>query len=168
MIKQLTGNIWAFIILVVIQLTIFNNIQLSSFINPYFYVLYILILPFDTPKWMLLISAFLLGYSVDYFSHTLGMHAAACTTMAALRPTILKNFSPRDGYETGTLPRINYYGLNWFLKYTLLLVFAHHIVLFYCEMFRFSDFFYTFLRVIISTIFSSLIIVISQYFIFRR
>lgn len=168
MIKQLTGNIWAFVLLIFLQLAIFSHIQISGFVNPYFYVLYVLLLPFDTPKWMLLITSFFLGFFIDFFAHTPGMHAAACTAMAAFRPTILKNFSPRDGYETGTLPRINYYGLVWFTKYTLLLVFAHHLVLFYCEMFRFSDFFYTLFRAIASTMFSSLLIIVSQYFMFRR
>lgn len=168
MIKQLTVNIGSFVLLVFLQLIVFSHIQISGFINPYFYVLFVLLLPFDTPKWMLLISAFFLGLTIDYFAHTPGMHAAASTTMAALRPTILKNFSPRDGYETGTLPRINYYGLMWFTKYTVLLVLAHHLILFYCEMFRFSDFFYTFFRAISSTLFSSILIIVSQYFIFRR
>ncbi len=161
-------NIFAFFLLIFLQVYVFNDIQFSGFINPYFYVLFILLLPFETPGWILLVSAFLLGISIDFFSQTLGMHATACTFIAFLRPTVLKAISPRDGYEVNTFPRIHFYGFIWFLKYSLILVFAHHLALFYMEMFRFSDFFYTMARVVFSTLFTGLLIIISQFFIFRR
>lgn len=157
-----------FILLVFLQIFVFNHIQFSGLINPYFYAIFILLLPFETPGWFLLIISLLLGLAIDLFSHTLGIHIAACVFMAFARPAVLKSFSPRDGYEPGTLPRISYFGGIWFIKYTIILVFAHHLVLFYTEMFRLSDFFYTFSRVILSTIFTSVLIVLSQYFIFRR
>jgi hypothetical protein len=168
MIRPLFKDIFKFVVLILIQFFVLNNIQFSGLINPYMYVLFILLLPFETPGWLLLSSSFLLGLSIDIFSHTLGMHAAACTFMAFLRPSVLKTFAPRDGYESGTYPRIYYYGLSWFAQYAIILVLVHHVVLFYTEMFRLSDFFFTFFRVIFSTIFSSVLIILSQYFMFRR
>ncbi len=168
MVRSLVKNIYIFILLVFLQVYVFNSIQFSGLINPYFYVIFILLMPFETPGLVLLLSSFLLGLSVDIFTHTLGIHAAACTLMAFIRPQVLKAFSPRDGYESGTLPRISYFGLTWFVKYSIILILAHHFVLFYLEMFRLSDFFYTFLRVILSTLFTGLLIAISQYFFFRR
>lgn len=38
-----------FVLLIFLQLFLFNNIQLSGYINPYFYILFILLLPYDTP-----------------------------------------------------------------------------------------------------------------------
>lgn len=168
MIKPFINSIFFFVVLIVLQVFVFNSIQFSGLINPYFYVIYILLLPFETPGWILLISSFFLGFFVDTFCNTLGLHTAACTFMAVLRPSVLKSFSPRDGYEPGTLPRLSYYGFTWFLKYTLLLVLAHHIILFYFEIFRLSDFFSTLLRVLLSTLFTTAIIVLSQFFIFRK
>jgi rod shape-determining protein MreD len=168
MIRTLIYNLGTFFLLVLLQVLVFNNIQFSGFINPYFYVIFILLLPFETPGWILIISSFLLGLMIDTFTHTMGMHAAACTFMAFIRPTVLKSFAPRDGYESSTAPRILYFGLSWFLKYALILIFAHHLVLFYTEMFRFSDFFYTLFRVVLSTLFTAMLIVISQYFVLRK
>lgn len=168
MIRLLLKNIAIFFILILLQVFAFNDIQFSGFINPYFYIIFILLLPFETPGWLLLFSSFFIGLFIDIFSQTMGMHAAACTFMAFLRPSILKAISPRDGYELGTLPRIYFYGLTWFLKYAMVLILAHHLVLFYIEMFRFSDFFYTLFRVILSTAFTGLLIIVSQYFVFRR
>jgi hypothetical protein len=168
MIRLLIKNIALFFLIIFMQLYLFNNIQLGGFINPYFYVIFILLLPFETPGWTLLLSSFLLGLFMDFFSQTLGIHASACTLMAFMRPSVLKAFSPRDGYEPGTLPRIQHYGFTWFLKYALVLILIHHFVLFYLEMFRFTDFFYTFFRVILSAIFTGSLIILSQYLFFRR
>jgi rod shape-determining protein MreD len=153
---------------VLVQILIFNNIELGGYLNPYVYTLFILLLPFETPGWVVLISGFLLGFSVDIFSETLGMHTAATVFMAYLRPIALSMVSPRDGYESGSFPRVYYYGFSWFVQYTLILVFAHHTVLFLTELFRFQDVFYVFLRIILSTLFSVLLISLSQYLVFRK
>ncbi len=164
MIKVLPRYIISFILLLVLQVLVLNNIQLSGFINPYLYVLFILILPFETPRWFLLLLAFFLGMVVDLFSHTPGMHTSATVFMAFLRPYVLELFSPRDGYETETYPILRYYGLSWFLKYTTILVLAHHLFLFYVEVFRFSDFFLTLGRALASSVFTIILALISQYF----
>ena len=168
MIKVLPRNIVRFIVLILAQILIFNNIQFSGYLVPYIYVLFILLMPFETPKWMLLVSALLLGLSIDIFSDTLGMHSIATVFMAFLRPYVLNIIAPREGYEPGTFPRVSYYGLAWFIRYASILILAHHFVLFYIEIFRFGNFFITFFRVVLSTIFSTGFIVISQYFVYRR
>lgn len=168
MIKLLGRNIVRFVVLILIQVLLLNNIQISGYIVPYVYILFILLMPFETPGWLLLFSGFALGLSVDMFSQTMGMHTVATVFMAFLRSYILRTIAPRDGYETGTYPRIFYQGSVWFLKYAIILVLAHHLVLFYTEVFRFTDFFSTLLRVLLSSMFSVILIILSQYFIFRR
>lgn len=161
-------NIIRFFLLVLVQVLIIKNIELGRFINPFVYVLFIVVLPFETPKWLLLCIAFILGITIDMFYDTAGMHAAACVFMAYLRPGVLKLFSPRDGYEFGTQPTIQYLGIPWFLSYAGILIVLHHLILFYIEVFRFSEFFSTFFRVLVSSIFTMLLVVISQYFFQRK
>jgi hypothetical protein len=161
-------NTVRFFTLIVLQMLVFNHIQFSGYINPYFYVLFILLLPFETPGWLMLILSFLLGLSIDFVSDTHGLHTMATVFMAYIRPFMLRGLAPRDGYEPGTYPRITYYGLGWFAKYAIILIVLHHLVLFYVEIFRLSEFFSTLLRVILSSIFTFIFIVISQYFIYRK
>jgi hypothetical protein len=97
------------------------------------------------------------------FYDTMGMHAAAGVFMAYIRPSVLNLFSPREGYEFGTQPTIQYLGVPWFLSYSGILIVFHHFVLFYLEVFRFSEFFPTLLRVIVSSIFTILLVVVTQY-----
>jgi len=168
MIKLFSRNIIRFIVLVLLQILLVNNIQISGYIVPNFYVLFILLMPFETPRWLLLPIAFALGISVDLFTQTPGMHAAATVFMAYLRPWVLEMSAPRDGYEPGSFPRLYYYGFLWFLRYTVILVLSHHFILFYIEVFRFSEFFSTLLRVLLSSLFSVILIMLSQYFIYRK
>ena len=163
MLNEVIRNIIRFAILVGVQVLIIKNIELGQFINPFIYILFIIVLPFETPKWLLLLSAFAMGITIDMFYDTAGMHAAACVFIGYLRPGLLKLFSPRDGYEFGTQPTIQYLGIPWFLSYSAILIVLHHLVLFYIEVFRFSEFFSTLLRVIISSMFTILLVVISQY-----
>lgn len=168
MIKSTPREILLFVILVFAQVFIFNNIQISGLINPNIYVLFILLLPFSIPGWVLLLSAFFLGISIDIFSQTIGMHAFASVFMAGLRPMTLNILSPREGYSANTSPNIADYGFGWFIRYTLILVLLHHIALFYIEVFSFQGFFRTLLRVILSVTFTVIFVIIEQYLFERK
>jgi rod shape-determining protein MreD len=168
MIEVIPRYIVRLVVIVLLQIFIFNNIELGGFINPYIYILFILLLPFGTPASLVVIIGFLLGLSIDIFSETIGIHTAATVFIAYIRPFVLKFFAPHDGYQSGSLPRISYYGLPWFIKYTTILVLCHHMILFYIEMFKMQDFFFTFFRVILSSIFTIFFITLSQFFVFRK
>ncbi|MCW3104815.1 MAG: rod shape-determining protein MreD [Bacteroidetes bacterium] len=168
MVNEILRNIFRFVALVLVQVLIVKNIELGRFINPFVYVLFLVILPFETPKWSLLFIGFILGITIDMFYDTPGFHASACVVMAYIRPGILKLFSPRDGYESGTQPTVQYLGVPWFLSYAGILVLAHHFVLFFLEIFRFSEFFSTFFRAIISALSTMVLIVTIQYLFNRK
>lgn len=163
MIKYLTIYPLQFILLVLVQILVLNNIQFSGYINPYLYIIFILWLPIETPKWLLLLIAAAIGLSVDVFSDTLGMHTSASIFMAFCRPTILNVLAPRDGYEVNQVPNIQDFGIGWFIGYAATLTILHHIFLFTVEVFRFSDFFSTLGRTLASAFFSIVLITITQF-----
>lgn len=167
MVKYIKYIVW-FIVLVVFQLLVLNNIQFSGYINPYLYIYLILILPFETPFIALVTVAFFLGFAIDIGNNTLGINAAATVFAASLRPFIINIFSPRTGYNTETYPRASYYGINWFVKYASLLVFMHHLFLFFVESFSFNNFFHTLLKVILSFIFTIILIIITELFFYKK
>ncbi len=119
-------------------------------------------LPLDIPKWMLLVFSFLLGLSVDVFSNSSGMHAAAATFMAYCRPFVLDIIKPRGGYEFTSEPTINDMGHNWFVAYSGILILLHHLVYFFIEIFRFGELFSIFSRIILSSAFTLILVVIVQ------
>jgi rod shape-determining protein MreD len=163
MIIEIINFIFRFLVLLSIQVLVLNNIQFSGFINPFLYVMFILMLPVKLPKTILLVVAFITGLIIDMFSNTMGMHAAACLVMGYVRPGWLRVLAPRDGYESDALPSVKNYGFQWFIVYASVMVLVHHFCLFYIEVFRFSEFFSTFFRVILSTLVTLLLIILSQY-----
>ena len=153
-------------VLVLAQVLLFNQVHFRGFLTPFIYILFIMLLPVSTPRYLLLIFGFLTGLSVDVFSNSLGMHAAATTFLAFIRPWVIRAISNRDE------DRLEYPGLKqntftWFLYYTIFMVFSHHLVLFYLEFFTFTNFLVTLFRVFLSSLFSVIIIILSQFLIFR-
>lgn len=153
-----------FVLLVLSQVLIFNNIQFSGYINPFVYIMFILLLPVEIPSWLLLILCFATGSMVDFFSGSPGMHASATVLAGFLRPGVLRVISVREGYESGASPSMISYGFRWFLIYTTAIVLIHHTALFYLEVFRFTGFFRTLLRVILSSVFSIIFIMLIEFY----
>jgi hypothetical protein len=153
---------------VLLQVIIVQNINLTSYIILLPYIMVIIILPFETNKMLVLFASFLLGVVIDYFYDSSGIHAAACTLMGFSRYYVLKYISPRDGYDAGVEPTVEEMGLEWFLRYAGTLVLIHHFALFFLEVFRFSEFFTTLLRVILSSIGTFGLIYLIQFLFFSR
>jgi len=168
MIVKIIQNIIRFLFLVLLQVLVLNHIQWSGFINPYVYILFILLLPYETPKWLLLVSGLILGLTIDMFGNTSGMHAAATVLMAFARPRILKLVAPRDGYESETKLTPFVMGFKWFITYVSVSVLLHHTAYFFIEAFRFSEFFFTFFKAILNSIITILLIIFGQYIFSKR
>lgn len=168
MIKELGKYALIFWVLVLLQVLVLNNVQLSGYINPYLYVLFILLLPFETPRYLVLLLAFVLGLSVDLFSNTPGIHSSASVFMAFLRPFVIDLISAREVMDKAVSPRISQMGFGWFFRYSLILIICHHIFLFYIEVFTFSGVLHTLLRSLLSSAFSIILVVISQFIVFRN
>lgn len=157
-----------FVILALFQVIVLNNIRFGGYINPYLYILFVLMLPYDTPGWMLLVSSFILGYSIDFFTNTPGMHTAATVFMGFLRPAVIKVVMQKQDTDPGTYPSIRFMGFQNFFLYSLLLVFLHHTSLFLIEIFRFSEILPTLMRSGLSTVFTMALIIITQYLFYSK
>ena len=80
----------SFILLVFFQTLVFNNLYLFGFINPMVYILFLVIYRFDYDQTFFIISSFILGFSIDFFSQSGGAHTISTLTIGFLRPTIIK------------------------------------------------------------------------------
>ena len=155
-----------YVVLVLTQVLFLNQVQISGFVNPYIYILFIMLLPVNAPRYVLLLGGFFIGLSIDIFSNTLGVHAFASVFIAFLRPLIIRAITDREE-DMSDYPGLSQNGLGWFLYYTSLMVVLHHTVLFFTEVFTFADFFGTLYRIVLSSLFSIFVIVLSQFIVFR-
>jgi rod shape-determining protein MreD len=156
-----------FAVLALLQVLLLNQIHLGGFLNPYIYILFILLLPISMQRYQVLLLSFLIGITIDWFSNTLGLHAASALLIGFLRTPVMKLTTIRE-IEQSDYPGLKQTGIKWFLTYVSVLVVIHEMFLFYLEVFSFDNFFRTLLRVFISSVFTIIIIVFSQYLVFRK
>ncbi|NLN25890.1 MAG: rod shape-determining protein MreD [Bacteroidetes bacterium] len=146
-----------FVVLVLVQVFLLNNINLNGYINPYIYLLFILLYPFNGNSTLLIIWSFFLGLSIDIFENSGGIHAAASVFAAYLRPYVLK-FSFGLSYEYNVV-KISKSSLPEKLTYLGTMIFLHHLMLFMMEIFSFNHL----LLVLKSTVFSGIFTFILIY-----
>ena len=157
-------NIFRFIGLLAAQILIFNNIDFLGYVNPYPYILFIILFPVNGNKTALLASSFLLGIFMDMFSNSGGVHAAACLVLAYVRPYVFK-FSFGVSYEYQTI-KLNDVLTPERFSFILISVVIHHFILFLLEVFQISFLWDILLRTILTTILS-LLVCISLIYIFK-
>jgi hypothetical protein len=168
--SDLIKNILRFALFILFQVFILNEVPpLHQFIIPYIYFLYILWLPFNTNRFLLLLISFAFGITLDYFTGSAGLHAAPCVLIAYLRPFLLNLLIPQDTTEHSYLePSIKSMGWAPYSLYVTLLTFIHHFLLVLIEWLQFGNFVYFLGKVAGTTAVSLLLIFITEMLFFRK
>jgi rod shape-determining protein MreD len=166
--RVLLFNLIRFVVLVLLQVFLLKNISLYNLSVPYLYILFILLLPFETPNVLLFALSFLLGLTVDAFYDTPGLHAASCTLLAFVRVLFISITVQKDGFDNEPEPTLGNMGFRWFFTYAAILTIFHHFFLFNLEVFRLDEIQYTLLRFLSSTVFTLFLILISSFLFYRR
>ena len=146
-----------------LQIIFMRNLVLFNYAFCFIYVAGILLLPADTNRMYLLLIGFATGFTVDVFSNTFGMHAAATVLIAYLRPFLIQYQMDAKGSERAEIG-IRSQGFGSFLGYLIPLILLHHTVLFLMEMNSFDMILFTLLRVAASTLLTVILIVILELF----
>lgn len=150
-----------FFILVLLQVLFLNNVQISVYLNPYVYILFIMLLPPKLPKALVLAIAFIMGFTIDVFTDSYGIHTAATVLLGYIRPSVLALVSVKGGEDLEAIS-IKQLKVGRFFTYTGLLCLTHHFTLFFLEAFRFSEFLDTLGRALLSSIVSLILILIIE------
>jgi hypothetical protein len=153
-------NMIRFAVLILLQVYVLNRIpHLHRFITPYLYFLFILWLPFSVSRQWLLLIGFITGLTLDYFTTTPGLHAAACLLIAYVRPFLITILTPKDSTEFNyrePSPR----AMQWtpYLVYVFVLTLLHHGYMVFLEWMSVGSFLDFLIKVIASTGISLLMI----------
>jgi rod shape-determining protein MreD len=125
-------NIVRLVLLILLQVLVLNNVAFLGFVNPYLYILFVIMLPVKLTRWATLVLAFGCGLLMDTFSNTGGMHTASLLLIAFLRNGIIGLFIT---IEEGNNPTPTFYtfGLNAYIKYVVMMVVIYHLAFFVIE-----------------------------------
>jgi hypothetical protein len=159
-------HFFQFIIFTGLQVLVFRNLALFNSGFSFIYIAFLLFLPIEIPVVALLLLGFISGLTVDIFYDTMGIHAAASVLLAFLRPYVLLLLVPRDGYDVTDSANVHVMGWRWFLTYAFILVFFHHMAVFFLEMAGFRMWWFTLSRALASTFFTGAVLVITQLLFF--
>ena len=162
MILDLFTYVLKFICIILLQVLVVDNIELSSYINPYIYISFILLLPITIKSWHVLFLAFICGAVVDALSSTPGLHISASVLLAFVRIHYLRFAITKEDIESRISPSMSKKGIVWFVFYCFNMTLVHHTFLFFLEIYGFYEFFSTLLRIILSTLVTVLMIVVGQ------
>jgi hypothetical protein len=156
-------QIISFFIYLLYQVLILQNVVLFHTAFCFLYVAYLLVLPVETNPLALMGIGFIMGFAVDMFYDSLGIHAFACVLVMYLRNYWLNNLTPQGGYNSNDAPSLALNGLQWFMVYATPMVLVHHSALFFTEAGGFGMFWFTLWKIISSTLFTLLVILIAQF-----
>lgn len=152
------SHIIRFVILVLVQVIICNHINFLGYVNPYLYIIFILLYPIRDTRITLLLVSFLIGMTIDIFSDSGGVHAGASVVLAYARPIVLKS-SFGMLYEHQSVKFSNT-DIGNLITYVTLATVIHHTILFSLEIFNISNIILILKKTLFSSIFTIILSVL--------
>jgi rod shape-determining protein MreD len=167
MINLIPVNFFRLVLLLLAQVLIFSNVNFSPFVNPYVFPLFVLLLPFQTPRWLLMLLGFGAGLALDYFLGSVGMHAAAGLFIGYFRPFLINIITPK-GTEFEVSPNVYSQGVTWFIVYLGISIFTYLLFYFLVEAASFLNFFLLLTKTFLSTLLSLIFMLIFLFLFSNR
>lgn len=159
MFQTVISHIVWFVVLLLLQVLVFNHVHLFGYATPMPYIYALLILPSNTPRWLYVALGFTTGLLIDLFTNTPGMAAGACCLSGLLTPPFLRMFRPTDSGDDSFEPSCKTMEWGGFLRYTVCLVLINCTAFFLLEAFSFFNWQVLLINILSSTLLTTLFIV---------
>jgi hypothetical protein len=168
--SSLVKNIIRFTLFILVQVFVLNQVPpLHHLVTPYVYFLFILWLPFKMGRRSVMVLAFALGFCLDSFTKTYGLHTAPCVLIAYFRPFLINLLISQEGAETNyNEPSVKSMGFTPYFTYVAILTLLHHSLLFFLEALQTGGYLYFILKTVISTGISLLLILLTELLFVRK
>jgi len=168
--SNLVKNIVRFCLFIFVQVFVLDQITpLHHLVSPYLYFLFILWLPFKMGRRTQMLLAFALGFTLDCFTKTYGLHAAPCVLIAYLRPFLINLLISQEGAESNyNEPSIKSMGFTPYFTYLTILTFIHHTLLFFLQALQTGGYLYFILKSLFSTVLSLGLILLVELLFVRK
>lgn len=146
-----TKQIVRFVVLLLLQVLLVNNLQFLGVCHPYIYLLGLLALPLVLPRWADMLIGVGVGLLMDVFCNSLGVHTAACVMVMYMRPYLVNRYvTDMDRFNKEV--SIGSIGLLNYVLYTSFLIVLHHTMVFYLTAWSVQHFWFTLLEVVVSSV----------------
>lgn len=138
------------LLILVLQVLLFNHMHIAIWGFPLVYILFLINLSPRLPKWAELLIGGAIGIIMDIWYSSLGIHMAACVTIAFVRPLLLANMVQdieriKDNVKGITIGTLEY------AKIVVILTIIHHFIVFALEAWNWSQWWIVLLQTLISS-----------------
>ena len=158
------SHIISTMIFILLQVLFLNNINLFGYINPFLFLVLLIRIPEENPKWSILFYAFLIGIILDIFEGNLGVHSSSLVFIAYLKPYLYQLVIPAKSIDERDYFTLQKVGLKNFSTYSFIIIFAHNSLLFMLKHSYQIDITFVFMKIVLSSIITFIIILIYQLF----
>jgi rod shape-determining protein MreD len=153
-----TKQIGRYLLIMVLQVLLFDQLQLWGACHPYIYVLCLLMMPITLPHSAdMLIGAFA-GFIMDIFCNSLGVHMAACILLMYIRPYLI-GVIVNDKDRLNEQISLHAIGMEALLKYTVIMVLIDHLTVFSLAAWSWSHMGFVLLETIVSSTITILLVI---------
>ena len=153
-----TKQIGRYLLIMILQVLLFDQLQLWGACHPYIYVLCLLMMPITLPHSVdMLIGAFA-GFIMDIFCNSLGVHMAACILLMYIRPYLI-GVIVNDKDRLNEQISLHAIGMEALLKYTVIMVLIHHLTVFSLAAWSWSHMGFVLLETIVSSTITILLVI---------
>ena len=151
-------NILAFLAYLLFQVFLLNYLTMFEVATPFLFLMFLFMLPFDTPIPLMYILAFVTGLSVDMLSdnYANGLHAFSALLAVSARVPVVR-LASSSNIRTVSEISLKEQSPVWYATFLLPLIFIHHTAYFLLESFSFQHLPYTLLKIVSSTIYTFLL-----------
>lgn len=141
-----------FAVAALLQVFLFNNLALSVYFNPLVYLVFLVLLPMETPPAGVLLAALAMGLTMDWTMGAAGLNTASLLPVAMMRLRLLQAVGGRENIRLGGVPSPMRLGAGNFLRYLVVLVAAQHLLFFLLETLSWQQLGHTLLRFAVSSV----------------
>lgn len=154
-----TKQLGRYIIVMLLQVLLFNQLQLLGVCHPYIYVLCLLMMPITLPHSADMAIGAIAGLIMDIFCNSLGIHTASCILLMFLRPYILGTLV-NDKDRLNEQITLHVLGMETMLKYVTILVLIHHLSVFLLAAWSWAHIGFALLETLVSSIVTIIVIIV--------
>ncbi len=149
---------------IAIQVLFLRDIAIANVGFCFIYTWFLVKAPMQTNSMLLLVGAAAVGWLIDIFYNTHGMHAFASVFVAWLRPVYFRILTPANGYDERSSISLAEMKWLWFFSYLFLTLMSHHLLLFILEAGDWTLMGYSLLKAFASTLLGMSVFGILEFF----
>lgn len=159
-------QIGRYFLVMLLQVLLFDQLQLLGVCHPYIYILCLLMMPITLPHSADMIIGAVVGLIMDIFCNSLGVHTASCIFIMFIRPYLIGAIV-NDKDRLNEQITLRTLGMEPLLKYVVILVLAHHLMVFLLAAWSWSHIGFVAVETIVSSLITISIIIGYNTLIYR-